>query len=199
VPVVIFWFQVASTLFNMGLLWLLVALATLDAEHMWLPDWLTVPGIALGLALGFLKLPVLIRLSAMTGLPLAEGVGHSRFGIYEPAIELVMGVIAAAGLIVLIRWAYWLLRRREGIGLGDAKLMGLLAAWLGLPEALLAFGIGVVAGAAVALVGLVWPRGEQEAWGLRKLPLGTFLCIGGIVSTLWGQPIIAAYLRWAGF
>jgi len=29
--------------------------------------------------------------------------------------------------------------------------------------------------------------------------LGTFLCIGGIVSSLWGQPMLNAYIRWAGF
>jgi len=40
---------------------------------------------------------------------------------------------------------------------------------------------------------------QQERWALLKMPLGTFLCIGGIISALWGQPIIAAYLRWAGF
>jgi leader peptidase (prepilin peptidase)/N-methyltransferase len=34
---------------------------------------------------------------------------------------------------------------------------------------------------------------------MGKLPLGTFLCIGGIVSSLWGQTILAAYQRWAGF
>jgi leader peptidase (prepilin peptidase)/N-methyltransferase len=31
-----------------------------------------------------------------------------------------------------------------------------------------------------------------------KLPLGTFLCVGGIVSALWGEPILTAYLHWAG-
>jgi leader peptidase (prepilin peptidase)/N-methyltransferase len=108
----------------------------------------------------------------------------------------------AAGIILLIRWAYWLVRRREGIGLGDAKLMAMLAAWLGLPGAFLAFGIGVVLGAAMALVMLVVSASRsdsKEPLALTKLPLGTFLCIGGIVSALWGQPILAAYMRWAGF
>jgi leader peptidase (prepilin peptidase)/N-methyltransferase len=111
----------------------------------------------------------------------------------------LLSIIAAAGLILLIRWVYWLIRRREGIGLGDAKLMALLAAWLGLPGALLAFALGVVLGALVALLLLAIPsaRKPSERWAAGKLPLGTFLCMGGIVSSLWGQPIIAAYLRWA--
>ena len=116
------------------------------------------------------------------------------------AIEWLLGVIVAAGLILLIRWLYWLIRRREGIGLGDAKLMALLAAWLGLPGALLAFVLGVVLGALAALGQLAIPaaRNQSGKLGMSKLPLGTFLCIGGIVSSLWGQPILAAYLRWAG-
>jgi leader peptidase (prepilin peptidase) / N-methyltransferase len=56
-------------------------------------------------------------------------------------------------------------------------------------------------GAMLALVLLVIPsaRTGSDGWALKKLPLGTFLCIGGIVSGLWGQPIIAVYLRWSGF
>jgi leader peptidase (prepilin peptidase)/N-methyltransferase len=110
-------------------------------------------------------------------------------------------ILAAAGIILLIRWVYWLIRRREGIGLGDAKLMALLGAWLGFPGALLAFGLGVVLGAVAAVVLLAIPsaRHDSDSWAMSKLPLGTFLCIGGIVSSQWGERIIAAYLRWAGF
>ncbi len=114
----------------------------------------------------------------------------------------LVAILAAAGLILLIRWLYWLVRRREGIGLGDAKLMAMLAAWLGLPGALLAFGIGVVLGAAIALLMFAVPAARsnsKEPLALTKLPLGTFLCIGGIVAALWGQPILAAYMRWARF
>jgi len=64
---------------------------------------------------------------------------------------------------------------------------------------LLAFGLGVVLGAlAPSSYGRASARKDSERWALSKLPLGTFLCIGGIVSSLWGQPILAAYLRWAG-
>ena len=110
-----------------------------------------------------------------------------------------LAIFAAAGLILLIRWIYWLIRKREGIGLGDAKLMAMLGAWLGLPGALLSFGIGVMLGAMVGVVVLIRGRRDGESVALTKLPLGTFLCIGGIVSSLWGQQIIGAYMRWAGF
>jgi leader peptidase (prepilin peptidase)/N-methyltransferase len=56
-------------------------------------------------------------------------------------------------------------------------------------------------GSLAAMVVLLVPKARRESgsWAASKLPLGTFLCIGGIVSSLWGQPILSAYLRWAGF
>jgi len=182
---------------QMILSWLLVALAVLDTENFWLPDWLTLPGVALGFISFFLR----IKMSSDNVLSYYGALSLQRRFLYHVAFRWLLGILAAAGLILLIRWLYWLIRRRQGIGLGDAKLMAMLAAWLGLPGALLAFGLGVLLGALVALVLLAIPakRAGASGWALKKLPLGTFLCVGGIVSSLWGQPIIAAYRNWAGF
>jgi leader peptidase (prepilin peptidase)/N-methyltransferase len=172
--------------------WLLLALAVLDAENLWLPDWLTWPGIFIGIGYSLLPFYVIDR------LPLFGIQSTSTEGL---AFRSLLATVAAALLILVIRWTYWLVRRQEGIGLGDAKLMALLGAWLGLPGALLAFCIGVVLGAMAAAVILLIPkwRDRGESVGLLKLPLGTFLCIGGIVSGLWGREIISAYMGWAGF
>ncbi|WP_420236329.1 prepilin peptidase [Telmatobacter bradus] len=177
---------------KMIFLWLLVALALLDAEHLWLPDKLTYTGTLLGVAF-HLGLIFQNTSNGATFLP-------HRFDAMEDFCRYFLGILAAAGLILLIRWLYRLARKREGLGLGDAKLMALLAAWLGLPGALLAFFVGVFLGSIAAVVLLLKPKNEAtERWSQIKLPLGTFLSIGGIVSALWGQTILAAYLRWAGF
>jgi leader peptidase (prepilin peptidase)/N-methyltransferase len=174
-------------------LWLLVALAALDAENFWLPDKLTIPGIVLGIIWTVLVNRHIYRMTYDFGPPTPP---------FAPgALRRIGETLAAAVLILIIRWLYKLIRHQEGIGLGDAKLMALLAAWLGLPGALFSFAIAAVLGTAVSLVLLVLPsrRTNPQSWATSKLPLGTFLCIGGIVSSLWGQPIIAAYLHWAGF
>ena len=181
--------QLGAALF----LWLLVALAALDAEHLWLPDKLTIPGILLGIIWTVLVNRHFYRMTYDFGPPtppLAPG-----------ALRRIGEALAAALLILLIRWLYKLIRHQEGIGLGDAKLMAMLAAWLGLPGALLAFVLGTVLAALAGLVVIAVPsaRTNPQSWATSKLPLGTFLCIGGIVSSLWGQPLIADYLRWAGF
>jgi leader peptidase (prepilin peptidase)/N-methyltransferase len=200
-PSDLFWTAAITVAINglsqMILLWLLIALAVLDLENLWLPNKITIPGILVGYASTLLCAAVNSkRVFAFYGaLEL-----RSCF-VWHIAWERLLDILLAAGLILLIRWIYWLIRRREGIGMGDAKLMAMLAAWLGLPSALLAFCLGVVLGAITGLLLLLLPstREENESWALTKLPLGTFLCVGGIVSSLWGEPIIQAYLRWAGF
>jgi leader peptidase (prepilin peptidase)/N-methyltransferase len=163
----------------------------LDAEHLWLPNFLALPGTALGLCAFFLP----------EAIKKYSGNFSLQFpGLFQITIDRVLAILAAAALILLIRWIYKLIRHLEGIGLGDAKLMALLAAWLGFPAALLSFVLSVILGTAAALVVMAVPsaRTNPQSWATSKLPLGTFLCIGGIVSSLWGQPIIAAYLRLAG-
>ena len=180
-----FYSSMVSFFGKLILSWLLLALAILDAENLWLPDWLTLPGVALGFSIFLLH------------FRLTPGSSSGP----QAAFRWLLGIVAAAGLVLIIRWVYWLIRRREGIGLGDAKLMAMLAAWLGLPGALLAFGLGAVLGTLVAIALLIIPsaRRGNESWAARKLPFGTFICIGGMVSSLWGEPIIAAYMHWAGF
>jgi leader peptidase (prepilin peptidase)/N-methyltransferase len=192
--------------------WLLIALAVLDAEHLWLPDWITLPGTALGVVwqfvVGYLSgppRPIVMYQFTMASFSQPEShmssIGNSLYWALPAVAASVMSIVIAAGLILLIRWVYWLIRRREGLGLGDVKLMAMLGAWLMLPGALMAFALGIVLGAAVALTMLAVPRlrSNSEGWALQKLPLGTFLCIGGVVSGLWGKPMIAAYLRWCGY
>lgn len=196
-PSIFIYYPLSRLVGGMALSWLLVALATLDAENLWLPNLITLPGIILGLLL-YVADATVGAISPWDDPVHAARSSEVLRGVAHETILRLLEIVVAAGLILLIRWLYKLIRHREGLGLGDAKLMAMLAAWLGLPGALLSFAIGVVLGSLVAIVLLVRRR-EGESWSAMKLPLGTFLCIGGIVSSLWGQPIIAAYMRWAGF
>jgi leader peptidase (prepilin peptidase)/N-methyltransferase len=191
---------------------LVVALAFLDWENLWMPDWLTLPGVAIGFALTVLSALLLGNWGAFLPPPYYDLTGF--------VVDTLLGIGGAALLILLIRWIYFLIRRREGIGLGDAKLMALLAAWMGLPLALLSFAIGVILAAIAGIFVLARPHRVPEesaspagatpdsvsasdspagARQFSKLPLGTFLCIGGIVAHLWGQRILASYLQMFNF
>ena len=151
------------------LCFLLFGLAVMDAETLLLPDVFTMPGIVLG-----------IVFSGLTGG--WRGAGLSFFY-----------ALGATTTLLLIRGAYWLVRRREGMGLGDAKLFALIAAWLGPWQALLALFLGVVI---AAVFGILWmARRSSGNKRTQQLPLGSFLCAASIYAIFWGEPTLKWYLQ----
>jgi leader peptidase (prepilin peptidase) / N-methyltransferase len=153
---------------------LALGLAAMDAETMLLPDAFTLPGVALGV----------IYSGAMCG---GGWLGRLR------CAGLSLGwAVCAAVLILAIRGLYWLVRRREGMGLGDAKLFAMIAAWLSPANAVLALFLAVVGG---AIYGVLWVglrRGQRGA--LARIPLGSFLCAAAIYAAFEGQAVVAWYL-----
>jgi leader peptidase (prepilin peptidase)/N-methyltransferase len=188
--------DLTDSIAQMIFLWLLVALAVFDAENLWLPDRLIWPGIGLGLVLGVTR--------ATLSTFMANG---GDFGVWKntathAAVNWFVGTVFAAGVVLAIRWLYQMIRDQEGIGFGDVKLMAMLGGWFcAIRLWLLALGIGIVFGALVALLllGLPSVRASRESWKVKKLPFGTFICLGGIITALWGQSIIDVYRSWAGF
>jgi len=53
-------------------------------------------------------------------------------------------------ILLAVRWGYKALRKRDGMGLGDVKLLAMIAAFLGFGEALLALFAGTLAPASMA-------------------------------------------------
>jgi leader peptidase (prepilin peptidase)/N-methyltransferase len=164
------------------LCFLAVGLAVMDAETLLLPDAFTLPGIFLG-----------ILWSAVS-----TGGGWPE-RLRAAGLSLVWAIVAAA-LILAVRLVYWLVRRREGMGLGDAKLFAMLAAWLGPENALLILFLAVVTGALYGIVSLTrkrQPHGQRvsAARAPHRVPLGSFLCASAIYTIFAGQPTIAWYLR----
>ncbi len=131
--------------------WMLIALAALDLEHLWLPDALTLPLLLLGL-------------------------GAGAIGLDPPlAARLIGAALGFAGLTA-VALAYARLRQRQGLGGGDAKLFATLGAWLGwaaLPRILLTASL-----AGLVVVALRRARGDAVSRHDR-LPLGTLLAAAG--------------------
>lgn len=141
-----------ALLFSCLLGWALLALVLLDARHFWLPDVLTLPLLLLGLA-------------AAAWLDPAGWASH--------ALGAALGWAAFAA----IGWAYRMVRGREGLGGGDAKLLGAGGAWLGL-GALPAL---VLAAALLGLLLAAITRRERVAFGI---PLAVAIWLGW----LYGAP-----------
>ena len=155
---------------------LMIALAMIDFDHLILPDRITWPGIAFGLL-------------AWTAL----GWLHGRLRGY--VLDSVLGALLGGGLILAIWGLWYLIRKEEGMGLGDAKMLALIGAFLGWRAVLVTFFLAVLSGSIVglALVGR-GAQGMNEGMKL-KLPFGFFLALGGLAALFAGPQLIDAYLR----
>ena len=138
--------------------WTLLALAVIDWKHFLLPDFLTLPLIPVGLFVIFLSEPSVLP-------------------------HYIAGAIAGFVLMVLLRALYRRLRGREGMGLGDAKLLaaaGAFVAWEGLPSVIL------ISSFAALVTALVQSMGKGGSSLTARMPFGTFLCFGTWLVWLYG-------------
>ena len=181
---------------------LLIGLMVMDWQTQRLPDAFTLTGVGIGLVLVCVQAFFLapgegdIVLNTTNQLRMSSpGSFASQGNVFLTGTEaLIMGRIAAiagAALILLaVRWGYKALRKRDGMGLGDVKLLAMIAAFLGFGETLLALFAGVLAASVYGIVLLA----RRRASGASRLPLGSFLAAGGLLSALLGPQILAWYM-----
>lgn len=164
------------------LCFLLLGLAIMDAETMRLPDAFTLRGIFLGVIYS-----ALLR---------AQTAGWQRAPLelaWGGLLALLWATLAAL-LLLGVRWFYLALRGVEGMGVGDAKLLALIAAWLGPGLTLLSLFFGVVTAAAWGIVWVTISRGGRSSKTTR-LPLGAFLSAAAIYAVFAGGPILQWYMK----
>ncbi|MFY9748336.1 MAG: prepilin peptidase [Acidobacteriaceae bacterium] len=181
---------------------LLLGLAVMDAETMRLPDAFTLPGIALGILYSAIA-PAFFNLypdafARPWGIVIGfRFSGHPYLALHVMmlgALTSVLWAVLAALLLLLIRWLYFLVRHQQGLGMGDVKLLAMIAAWLGPAPTILTLLLGCLAAAIFGVLSIAFSRGSR---GLRttRLPFGSFLCAAAIYTIFAGEPIIRWYLR----
>jgi leader peptidase (prepilin peptidase)/N-methyltransferase len=188
----------ATTLAILG--FLLIGFMVMDWQTHRLPDAFTLTGTAIGL---FLVCVQAVFLAPGEGaIILADqhlrlrspGAGAYEGNVFLTGAEaLVFGRIAAVAgaalLLLAVRWLYKAIRKRDGMGLGDVKLMMLLAAFLGFSQSLLALLLGVLTASLYGLILLA----RSRAHAATRLPFGSFLAAGGLFTALFGPGIVAWY------
>jgi leader peptidase (prepilin peptidase) / N-methyltransferase len=180
---------------------LLIGLMVMDWQTMKLPDAFTLTGIAVGLFLVCVQAIFLgpnedqVRLTKHSLHLTSPGGVTDNGNVFLTGPEsLIFGRIAAvcgaALLLLLVRWVYKAVRHREGMGLGDVKLLAMIAAFLGFWPSILSLFIGVLLASLYAVFLLI--RGRAIA--TLKLPFGSFLCVGGLVAAMFGNRLIDMYI-----
>ena len=141
-----------------------LALLWIDADFQILPDAITLPGTAVGFALSF-----------------ASQIRNPR--------ESLAGILLGAGGLLALALLYRLVRRVEGMGLGDVKMLGMIGAFLGPWGVLVTVLLASVSGSLVGIVILARRGGDA----MTRLPFGVFLAVGAIAAFFFGGPLVERY------
>ena len=143
----------------------LIALGFIDFYHQILPDEITLPGLLLALIYSLFRTDLNLR-------------------------QALIGAVAGAGFLLFVYYAYYLLRKKEGLGLGDVTMMLLIGAYLGWQQAFFTLILASFVGALVGIFFIIYQKKDFQ----YSLPFGTFLAPAAFAALLWGERIINAYL-----
>ena len=164
---------------------LVIVLTITDLRERILPDKVNFAGLGLGLLLSLFTKPV-------DGT--ASWLANHLFAYPPPGAALsfadsLIGAGAASGLLWLVAEGYFRARGREGMGLGDVKMMAMAGAFLGLQRALLTILLGSLLGSVIGIAVIAIGRKGRDF----ELPFGTFLGAGAILVMFFGSTALDWY------
>ena len=152
---------------------ILVTLTASDAESRILPDEFTKGGIALGLVFAYL-LPMQ-AMFAMILVPFSWGARWQSVG------EALLGAMFTSGAIWLVGYCYQKFRHKEGMGLGDVKMIAMVGAFTGLRGSLTTLILASLMG---AVLGLAYIKITRKDSATYELPFGSFIGVAAwVVAT----------------
>jgi leader peptidase (prepilin peptidase)/N-methyltransferase len=141
----------------------LLVITFIDLDYQIIPDRLSLGGIVIGiLALRWLDV-----------------------GYKDALIGLALGI----GMLLAIIYGYYLLTKRQGMGGGDVKLLGMIGVFTGWQGVLFTVFMSSFIG---TLIGIPWVY-IQKGTLKSAIPFGPFLCLGALIYVLWGEQIIRWY------
>ena len=154
----------------------LLLITFIDFDHLFIPDEVSLPGIAIGLA--------------VSALPGGIGLANAAFG-----------AALGGGLLWLVAWSYERATGAEGMGLGDVKLIAMMGAFLGWQAIPIILIVASIGGSLAGVLVIFGPHGRRQMarvgrrLGWRALPVfvrraarrtaipfGPFLALGAVVA-----------------
>jgi leader peptidase (prepilin peptidase)/N-methyltransferase len=146
----------------------LIAVSFIDIDLQIIPDKLSLPGILI----------------------------FSTSCIFVPQMQFVSvlwGILAGGGILYIVALFYYFIRRHQGMGGGDIKLLAMIGAATGVKGVFFTLFTGSVFGT-LGGVGAMMLTGRAQKTQ-TKIPFGPFLSLGTILYIFWGDPVIRWYIN----
>ena len=163
-----YYFQLTSTSFVLiVLMWSLLTIAIIDLNHHLIPDEITQPLIWVGL--------VVNSGDIIAGVSLSESV-----------LGAILGYIS----LWTVNWFFKIIRKQEGMGHGDFKLLAAIGAWLGWQSLFATIIISSLTGAVSGIFMITFFSKNKS----QPIPFGPHLSVAAIIFIVWGTQINNFYL-----
>jgi leader peptidase (prepilin peptidase) / N-methyltransferase len=182
------WDFAPATFVNSLFLSLIIILIFIDYQHQILPNVITLPGTALGILISYFQYPRLY--SDSLSVRIAMFFGLENLHIAMPLTGSILGALIGGGLLYVVGVGYLKLRKMQGLGMGDVKMMALVGAFLGWRLALITLFAGSLFGLLFGVKLILFSQANLKT----KLPFGVFLGIGAAFSLFYGLPLLLWYL-----
>lgn len=144
----------------------LLVISVIDIDHMIIPDIISLPAIPI-CVLASLVLPGITLLGS------------------------IMGLLIGGGSLYLIAEIYYLLKKEEGMGGGDIKLLAMIGALTGWQGVIFSIFLGSAIGTVSGLSMMAIERSPNMKF---RIPFGPFLSLGAVLYIFWGPELIRWYL-----
>ena len=172
----------------------LIVITVIDLYHQIIPDVISLPGIGAGLlASWFLPNP-----SFLDSLLRFLVFQASRIGVnlitHISFVDGLLGFLLGGASLFLVMQLYFYLRKSEGMGGGDIKLLAMIGAFLGWKAVILTILLSSLIGSIVGITIMIW-KGKDLKYAI---PFGPFLSLGAVVALFYQNEIISWYLQVKG-
>jgi len=143
----------------------LVVVAFIDLEHQIIPDVISLPGIPLFAA---------------------AGIGIMGLTLWDSLIGILLG----GGVLYLVAAGYELLKKQEGMGGGDIKLLAMIGGFLGWKSLLFVILVSSLLGAVVGLSVILYKKGDLK----YAIPFGPFLSAAAVLYLFYGEAFMRFFI-----
>lgn len=156
-----------ETVFWFVFIVVLIVISFIDIDHQIIPDILSIPGVFI-FSLSFVMVP---------GMTLKQ---------------TVLGVLAGGGGLYLVAAAYSFVRKADGMGGGDIKLLAMIGAATGLKGVFFTIIVSSLIGAVAGILIMMVSRSSDPK---LKIPFGPYLSIAAVLYVFFGEPFIHWYVN----
>lgn len=170
-----------ETLFYLIFISALIPITFIDLEHMIIPNVITYPGIIVGILYNALKTDWNYSLELINNFSLGM---QNFFSLLSevPILDSIFGVILGGGILLLIAYVYKVVKKRQGMGMGDVKLLAMIGAFFGWEGVLFVIFLGSILGSVIGISIIIAKRGDLK----YALPFGPFLSIAAVIYIFTG-------------